>query len=97
MKTSECHLQQIQDWKPNDLRIETFYNHSPYRLFGVVSDKTSVGPRKDPATQPPMQMEVASHHGAGTFLGDGKGNILPSMTSFVGVGLKMEDDCSDMP
>ena len=48
MKTSECHLQQIQDWKPNDLRIETFYNHSPYRLFGVVSDKTSVGPRKDP-------------------------------------------------
>ena len=48
MKTSECHLQQIQDWKPNDFRIETFYNHSPYRLFGVVSDKTSVGPRKDP-------------------------------------------------
>jgi hypothetical protein len=44
-----------------------------------------------------MQMEVASHHGAGTFLGDGKGNILPSMTNFVGVGLKMEDDCSDMP
>ena len=39
---------------------------------------------------------VASHHGAGTFLRDGKGNILPSMTMFVGVGLNMVDDYPDV-
>ena len=39
---------------------------------------------------------VASHHGAGTFLRDGKRNILPSMTMFVGVGLNMVDDYPDV-